>query len=71
MPNPIGCLVEDDPNCLQRDHRKGNCYISHKADWDDETRFELFLLDEGQQKVEYKEETRKPHLPQSLVPRTY
>ena len=30
---------------------------------DESDRFELFLLDDGQQKVEYKEETRKTAAP--------
>lgn len=70
MPNPIGRHVEDDPNCVQRDHRKGNHFMQHKTDWDAEDRFELFLLDEGQQKVETKEETRKSH-PHPALPRPY
>jgi DNA-directed RNA polymerase II subunit RPB11 len=58
--NPkIGQLVE---HCadggLLREAKKHNRYVSHKADAI-EPRFELFLLDEGQQKVETKEETRK------------
>ncbi len=59
MPNPIGRLIEDDRNSIQRNHLKGNHYISHRADDDSHDRFELFLLDEGQKKVEWREETRK------------
>jgi hypothetical protein len=58
MPKLIGKLVEDDPNCLLRDNRKGNNFIKHKPDGE-ENRFELFLLDDGQKKVEWKDETRK------------
>ena len=54
----IGTLVEHHPNCGLRDHSRDNRYVSHKADHDYD-RFELFLLDDGQSKVEYKEETRK------------
>ncbi|KAF1838693.1 RBP11-like subunits of RNA polymerase [Decorospora gaudefroyi] len=35
--------------------------LQQKADHDNENRFELFLLDEGQQKVEEKAETRVPN----------
>ena len=54
-------------HCGLRDSSKNNRHVSHKADHDDECRFELFLLDEGQQKVEEKAETRKynttsPHI---------
>ena len=59
MPNKVGQLVEDDPNAKQRDYLKGNHYIAHKPDFDGERRFELFLLDDGQKKVEWKDETRK------------
>jgi DNA-directed RNA polymerase II subunit RPB11 len=55
----IGALIEHDPNCGLRDATKDNRFVSHKADHDAECRFELFLLDDGQQKIEYKEETRK------------
>jgi len=63
----IGQLIEQNPNCGLRDSSKNNRHVSHKADHDDECRFELFLLDEGQQKVEEKAETRKynttsPHI---------
>jgi DNA-directed RNA polymerase II subunit RPB11 len=54
----IGTLVEHEPNCGLRDGQRNNHYVSHKADGP-ENRFELFLLDDGQSKVEYKEETRK------------
>ena len=55
----VGALVEHNPACGLRDNQKDHRYVSHKADHDYENRFELFLLDDGQQKVEYKEETRK------------
>jgi hypothetical protein len=55
----IGALVEHEPNCGLRDNQRDNKHVSHKADGP-ENRFELFLLDDGQSKVEYKEETRKP-----------
>lgn len=44
----------------QRGFRRGqhHQHIQHNAD-DVSPRFELFLLDEGQQKIEVKEETRK------------
>jgi len=54
----VGRLIEDDPLAVQRDSRKGNHYQQHKADNDYECRFELFLLDDGQKKVEQKDETR-------------
>jgi len=54
----IGALIEHDPNCGLRDASKDNRFVSHKADHDADYRFELFLLDDGQQKIEYKEETR-------------
>ncbi|QRC93577.1 hypothetical protein JI435_037890 [Parastagonospora nodorum SN15] len=57
----IGALIEHDPNCGLRDATKDNRFVSHKADHDAECRFELFLLDDGQQKIEYKEETRVPN----------
>jgi DNA-directed RNA polymerase II subunit RPB11 len=56
----IGQLVEHNPNCVLRDNQKTARHVSHKADYDAESRFELFLLDDGQSKVETKEETRKP-----------
>jgi hypothetical protein len=55
----IGALVEHDPNCGLRDNQKDNRFVGHKADYDADDRFELFLLDDGQSKVEYKEETRE------------
>ena len=63
MTDPIERFVEDDRNCIQRDHYKKNPRSSHKADHDTDFRFELFLLEDGQQKVETKEETRKQHAP--------
>lgn len=54
----IGQLIEENPNCALRDSSKDNRHVTHKADHDYENRFELFLLDEGQQKVEEKAETR-------------
>jgi DNA-directed RNA polymerase II subunit RPB11 len=63
MPNRIGHLVEDLPISSLRDSSKGHRDpISHHADYDGEFRFELFLLDDGQKKVEQKDETRKPIL---------
>jgi DNA-directed RNA polymerase II subunit RPB11 len=58
MTKKVGRLIEDDPLAVQRDSRKRNHYQQHKADNDHEVRFELFLLDDGQQKVEQKDETR-------------
>ena len=57
MPNKIGKLIEDNPNSTQRDKLKGNCHIEFKPDAIP-NRFELFLLDDGEKKVETKEETR-------------
>ncbi|KAI4678221.1 uncharacterized protein J4E88_006742 [Alternaria novae-zelandiae] len=57
----IGQLIEQNPNCALRDSSKDNRHVTHKADHDYENRFELFLLDEGQQKVEEKAETRVPN----------
>jgi DNA-directed RNA polymerase II subunit RPB11 len=54
----IGTLVEHEPNCGLRDGQRNNHHVSHKADGP-ANRFELFLLDDGQSKVEHKEETRK------------
>ena len=63
MPNRMGQLVEDTPNSFLRDASKGHRDpISHRTDYDGEFRFELFLLDDGQKKVEQKDETRKPSL---------
>jgi hypothetical protein len=55
----IGQLIAHNPNCGLRDNQKDCRHVSHRADHDDENRFELFLLDDGQSKIEYKEETRK------------
>ncbi|KAF2266379.1 RBP11-like subunits of RNA polymerase [Lojkania enalia] len=46
---------------IMRNHRKGNHHIEHKPDYNDTFRFELFLLDEGEKKVETKDETRVPN----------
>ncbi|KAF2034698.1 RBP11-like subunits of RNA polymerase [Setomelanomma holmii] len=62
----IGTLVAHEPNCGLRDNQKDNRHVSHKADYDAENRFELFLLDDGQSKVEWKEETRKSSLYEHL-----
>ena len=56
----IGQLIEHNPNCGLRDNQRNNGRVAYKADQDHDFRFELFLLDEGQKKVEWKEETRKP-----------
>ncbi|KAH7391903.1 DNA-directed RNA polymerase [Pyrenochaeta sp. MPI-SDFR-AT-0127] len=61
FPPDIGQLVEHKLNCELRDNQKEHRHVSHKADYDHDARFELFLLDEGQKKVEWKEETRVPH----------
>ncbi|KAF2789500.1 RBP11-like subunits of RNA polymerase [Melanomma pulvis-pyrius CBS 109.77] len=61
MPNKVGQLIEDNPNAMQRNNLKLNQRIKHKPDYDGETRFELFLLDDGQKKVEWKDETRVPN----------
>lgn len=67
--NPkVGKLVAQLPNCGLRDNQKDNRHVSHKADHDWEDRFELFLLDDGQSKVEYKEETRKSYPAHSTPP---
>lgn len=63
MSNPISQLIEDMPNYPQRRSEKTN-YINFKPDAE-EKRFELYLLDEGQKKVETEEETRElPRSPQ-------
>ncbi|KAL5121889.1 DNA-directed RNA polymerase II core subunit [Pleosporales sp. CAS-2024a] len=49
------------PNIPLRGANRENRFLQHKADCDVDTRFELFILDEGQSKVEYKEETRVPN----------
>lgn len=78
MPNKVGQLVEDMPNSILRDKSKGHRdRVAHQADYDADRRFELFLLDEGQKKVEQKDETRKllfssalkipPYPPNSLL----
>lgn len=48
-------FIEDDPLYLLRFCRPGFRHIPHKAN-NLPDRFELFLLDEGQQKVEEKQE---------------
>lgn len=63
MPNKVGQLIEDKATCIQRDSLKHNRRIAHKPDDDSEYRFELFLLDDGQKKVEWKDETRKSTTP--------
>ncbi|KAH8731358.1 DNA-directed RNA polymerase [Phaeosphaeriaceae sp. PMI808] len=57
----IGQLIEHNPNAGLRDSQKNHRHVSHKADHDADDRFELFLLDDGQNKVDYKEETRVPN----------
>ncbi|KAH7077176.1 DNA-directed RNA polymerase [Paraphoma chrysanthemicola] len=57
----IGTLVEHQPNCGLRDNNRDNRHVSHKADYDNQNRFELFILDDGERKVEHKEETRVPN----------
>lgn len=49
--------------------RKTTALYRKKLTWTLENRFELFLLDEGQQKVEEKAETRKSKLQNTLSPR--
>jgi hypothetical protein len=51
--------VSQNPSCGIRDNTKNHRHVSHKADYDAESRFELYLLSAGESKVEYKEETRK------------
>ena len=63
MSNKIGKLIEYDPNNPLRRFNKHDRPIQHKPDYDAENRFELFLLDDGEKKVETKDETRKPFLP--------
>jgi DNA-directed RNA polymerase II subunit RPB11 len=58
MPNKVGLLVEDAPNCKLRNNLKENRLINHKPDYDAGNRFELFILDDGEKKVEWKDETR-------------
>ncbi|KAF2645683.1 RBP11-like subunits of RNA polymerase [Massarina eburnea CBS 473.64] len=60
MTNKIGRLIEDNPTCTQRDQLKNNCRIKFKPD-EVPDRFELFLLEEGESKVESKEETQVPN----------
>ena len=62
VPEQTRDFVENYPNCVTQGRRKGRDYVPHKADYDQHHRFELFLLDEGQKKVEWKEETREPPL---------
>ncbi|KAF2178487.1 RBP11-like subunits of RNA polymerase [Zopfia rhizophila CBS 207.26] len=59
----IGRLVEHEPNStLRNPNRKSNhMNIAHKADFNNENRFELFLLDDNEKKVEWEEETRIPN----------
>lgn len=57
----VGQLIEDNQNSYLRDNRKGNRHMEHKPDYDNDHRFELFLLDDGQKKVEWKDETRMYH----------
>ncbi|KAF2710431.1 RBP11-like subunits of RNA polymerase [Pleomassaria siparia CBS 279.74] len=61
MTNLLGQLIEDNPNAVQRDSRQNNHKLGHKPDYDAGNRFELFLLDEGQKKVEMKDETKTPN----------
>ncbi|KAF2242707.1 RBP11-like subunits of RNA polymerase [Trematosphaeria pertusa] len=64
MPNHLARAeqaIRDNPNAIQRDVNQGHRFVGHKADFDGENRFELFLLDEGEKKVEVKDETRVPN----------
>ncbi|KAJ4370577.1 DNA-directed RNA polymerase II core subunit [Neocucurbitaria cava] len=56
-----GEFIQHDAESVLRDHLRKNRTVAHKADYDNDRRFELFLLDEGQKKIEWKEETRVPH----------
>jgi DNA-directed RNA polymerase II subunit RPB11 len=65
----IGQQIEHNANCGLRDNTKDHRNVSFKADLDDDNRFELFLLDEDQKKVEEKAETRTYH-PSPTYPKT-
>jgi hypothetical protein len=59
MVRPAEQLMKDaPPNENARGHQSN---IRFKPDCDDERRFELYLLDEDEKKVEQKDETRKLH----------
>jgi hypothetical protein len=59
MTSKMGRLIDDDPLVVHHHNScRRNNYVSHTTDHDYESRFELFLLDDGQKKVEQKDETR-------------
>ncbi|KAF2994801.1 DNA-directed RNA polymerase II core subunit [Curvularia kusanoi] len=62
MPEPLTATdaITRSEQCNVQQGRARGRDIIHKAD-DVPDRFELFLLDDGQQKVEHKEETRVPN----------
>lgn len=55
----IETVVARNASCGLRDNKKDNRYVSHRADYDADDRFELFLGPDDEPKVEWKEETRK------------
>ncbi|KAF2854554.1 RBP11-like subunits of RNA polymerase [Plenodomus tracheiphilus IPT5] len=57
----LGSLIRRLPNSGLRGHNLGLSRFSHDSEVDIPNRFELFLLDDGQAKVETKEETRVPN----------
>lgn len=60
-------LLEHNAECGLRKNMKDNRHVSHKTNMEIVNSFELFLLDEGQQKVEEKAETRKSKSPGYFV----
>jgi hypothetical protein len=55
-----GHVFADNPNIPNHSHQQRHLrYVKFKPDCATQNRFELFLLDEGQKKVEWKDETRK------------
>ena len=61
----IGRLFEHDPDAFSRGGEKGAARGKNGLADNEASRFELFILDDGQSKVEEKEETRMlttPHL---------
>jgi DNA-directed RNA polymerase II subunit RPB11 len=56
----IGQRIEFNANCGLRDSTKDFRYVAFKSDLDPD-RFELFLLEDDQKKVEEKAETRTYH----------
>ncbi|KAJ4301193.1 DNA-directed RNA polymerase II core subunit [Kalmusia sp. IMI 367209] len=53
----ISVLIHDDRNAQGPQYH----FQQHRPDYDDNDRFELFLLGDGEQKIEVKEETRVPN----------